>query len=138
MCIFCGIIEEKIPASVVYEDDQTLAFMDLHQANPGHVLIVPKLHVETIDELTPQLAAALFPVVVILSQAVQAAFNPDGLTILQSNGKAAMQEVPHLHIHIIPRLFHDGVLRFYTKEAPAVTPRATLDKWAAQIQSQLT
>ena len=137
MCIFCAIIEGKLPASVVYEDDQTLAFMDLHQAHPGHVLIIPKLHVETIDQLSPQLAAALFPVVVMLSRAVQSTFNPDGLTIFQSNGKAAMQEVPHIHIHIMPRYYHDGVLRFYTKGAPDITPRATLDTWAAQIRDQI-
>ncbi len=137
MCIFCDIIAAKVLASVVYEDDQTLAFMDLHQANPGHVLIVPKIHVETIDQLSPQLAAAIFPVVVTLSRAVRIAFNPDGLTIFQSNGKAALQEVPHLHIHIMPRYFHDGVLRFYTKGVPNISSRSRLDEWAGMIRYQL-
>jgi histidine triad (HIT) family protein len=137
MCIFCDIVCGKLPASVVYEDEDTLAFMDLHQAHPGHVLIIPKKHVETIDQLTPNLASALFPVVVLLSRAVKAAFKPDGLSVFQSNGQAAMQEIPHVHIHIIPRYYHDGIMRFYTKGAPTITERENLDKWAAQIRDQL-
>ena len=137
MCIFCGIVQGKIPASVVYEDRLNLAFMDLHQVSPGHVLIIPKNHVETIDELTPQAASAIFPVVVTLSQAVKAVYNPDGLTIFQSNGRAAMQEVPHLHIHIMPRFYHDGVLRFYTKTIPGISSREELDSMAAQISDKI-
>lgn len=138
MCIFCDIINGKMAASVVYEDAQTLAFMDLHQANPGHVLIVPKIHVEKITECPVDVAAVLFPVVVRVAQAVQQAFNPDGLSIIQSNGVAAMQEVPHIHIHVMPRYFHDGVLRFYTKGAPNISPRSTLDAWAGQIRLKMS
>jgi histidine triad (HIT) family protein len=137
MCIFCEIIEGKIPASVVYEDKQTLAFMDLHQASPGHVLIVPKIHVENIYECPPDIAASLFPIVAKIASAVKHAFNPDGISIIQSNEKAAMQEVPHLHIHVMPRIMHDGVLRFYTKGAPDITPRSTLDVWAVRIQNSI-
>ena len=137
MCIFCDIVDGKIPASVVYEDDQTLAFMDLHQASPGHVLIIPKDHVETIDQLSIDLAAVIFPVVVKISRAVQSTFYPDGLTVFQSNGKAAMQEVPHVHIHVMPRYFHDGVLRFYTKGVPSISPRPQLDTWADSIRKYL-
>ncbi|TFG67898.1 MAG: HIT domain-containing protein [Anaerolineales bacterium] len=134
MCIFCDIIAGKIPASVVYEDTHTLAFMDLRQANPGHVLIVPKIHVEKITDCPLDIAAALLPVVVKVAQAVQQAFNPDGLSITQANGAAAMQEVPHIHIHVIPRYFHDGVIRFYTKGAPDITPRTSLNAWGERIR----
>jgi histidine triad (HIT) family protein len=137
MCIFCSIVEGKVPASVVYEDDHILAFMDLHQANPGHVLIIPKVHIETIDQLTPQLTAEVFQVVVILTRAVQSAFQPDGLTIFQSNGKAAMQEIPHMHVHIMPRYYHDGLLRFYTRGVPEISERKQLDMWAERIKSSL-
>jgi histidine triad (HIT) family protein len=137
MCVFCGIIEGTVASSVVYEDEKILAFMDLHQANPGHVLIIPKLHVEKIYECPHDLAAALFPVVVKVSRAVQEAFHPDGISIIQSNGAAAMQEVPHLHIHVIPRHHRDGVLRFYTKNVPDITPRMQLDEWAIQIRNQI-
>jgi histidine triad (HIT) family protein len=136
-CIFCKIVEGTVPASVVYEDDQTMAFMDLHQATPGHVLIIPKEHFETIDQLPAHLASAIFPIVVRLSQAVKDAYRPDGLTIFQSNGKAATQEVPHLHIHIMPRFYHDGVLRFYTREIPGISSRETLDRMARQIRDKL-
>lgn len=137
MCIFCDIIARKLPASMVYEDTQTLAFMDLHQANPGHVLIIPRIHVEKITDCPLDIAAALLPVVVKVAQAVQQAFNPDGLTITQANGAAAMQEVPHIHFHVIPRYFHDGVIRFYTKGAPDITPRLSLDAWAERIRAEL-
>jgi histidine triad (HIT) family protein len=137
MCVFCTIVDKKIPASVVYEDDTTLAFMDLHQVAPGHVLIIPKQHFETIDQLPTEIAAAIFPVVVLLAKAVKSAFCPDGLTIVQSNGKAAMQEVPHVHIHIMPRYYHDGVLHFYTKGVPETSKRIDLDAWAAKIRAQI-
>ncbi len=122
MCIFCDIIARKLPASVVYEDTQTLAFMDLHQANPGHVLIIPRIHVEKITDCPLDIAAALLPVVVKVAQAVQQAFNPDGLSITQANGAAAMQEVPHIHIPRDTALFsrwchpvlHERRTRYHT------------------------
>ena len=133
MCIFCKIVEGKAPASVIYKDEACIAFMDLHQVNPGHVLIIPRDHIETIDQLNPDLTAKLFQVVVELTRAVQKAFNPDGITILNSNGKAALQEVPHLHIHIMPRMHHDGLVRFYTKGVPSNTSRSELNEMAHKI-----
>jgi histidine triad (HIT) family protein len=136
MCIFCDIAEGKAPASIVYKDEVCIAFMDLHQVNPGHVLVIPQHHIVTIDQLSPNLTATLFQVVVKLTQAVKKAFSPDGITILQSNGKAAFQEVPHLHIHIMPRMHHDGLVRFYTKGAPTVSSRIELDDMARKIRNR--
>jgi histidine triad (HIT) family protein len=108
-CIFCRIIAGEIPCTKVFEDDVTLSFMDISPLNKGHILIVPKEHYNTIVEADPELYGHLCGVVCRISKAVQAALNPDGINILQLNGKAANQVVPHLHIHIVPRWHGDGL-----------------------------
>src|SRR5215207_2244758 len=88
-CVFCKIVAKQIPASVVYEDESTLAFMDLGQVNPGHVLVAAKAHAETVYELDVAQAAALFRTVAKVARAVRDAFTPQGLSIYQANGSAA-------------------------------------------------
>jgi histidine triad (HIT) family protein len=108
-CIFCRIVAGEIPCTKVFEDDVTLSFMDISPLNKGHILIVPKEHHNTIVEAAPELYGHLCGIVCKISKAVQAALNPDGINILQLNGKAANQVVPHLHIHIVPRWYGDGL-----------------------------
>jgi histidine triad (HIT) family protein len=108
-CIFCRIVAGEIPCTKLFEDDVTLSFMDISPLNKGHILIVPKEHYNTIVEADPELYAHLYGVVCRISKALQAALNPDGINILQLNGKAANQVVPHLHIHIVPRWHGDGL-----------------------------
>ncbi|MCP4643193.1 MAG: HIT family protein [bacterium] len=135
-CVFCDIAAGTSPASMVYEDEDTVAFMDLRQANPGHVLIVPRVHVEHVWELDDATAAALARTVVRMATAVRAAFEPDGMNIHQSNGVAAGQEVMHVHFHIMPRYHNDGLYAIY-KEHPKPQPRETLDDLATQIRATL-
>ena len=80
-CVFCDIVAGREAASRVYEDDATLAFMNLRQANPGHVLVVPRAHLVTLDQLPPDVAARLFQAVVLVARGVQRCFAPDGLSI---------------------------------------------------------
>ena len=131
-CVFCDIVAGTEPASVVFEDDATLAFMSLRQANPGHVLVIPKTHVPTIFELHEDLAAHVMRSVVRVARAVRAALAPDGLNILQFNGEAAHQDVFHVHFHIFPRRLHDGLLNLYP-QVPPEEPRAALDALARQV-----
>jgi histidine triad (HIT) family protein len=93
----------------VYEDDVTLAFMDIMPLNKGHILVVPREHFGNIVEIGPELYGHLHSVICKLAKAVQAAVEPDGMNIMQLNGRAACQLVPHLHIHLVPRWNEDGL-----------------------------
>ncbi|RYF71068.1 MAG: HIT domain-containing protein, partial [Comamonadaceae bacterium] len=107
--VFTRILSRELPAAIVYEDELTFAFMDAGQLNPGHVLVATKRQVETLLEVDEDLAAALFRTVHRVARAVQAAFEPEGITILQANKPAGWQTVPHLHVHVLPRYQDDGV-----------------------------
>ena len=108
-CIFCKIVRGEIPCVKIYEDENTLAFMDIAPLNQGHVLIIPKSHYETILDIEPDVFGWLGKVVARVSKAVQKTLKPDGINVMQLNGKAANQVVPHLHIHVVPRKFGDGL-----------------------------
>jgi histidine triad (HIT) family protein len=108
-CIFCKIADELIPAHKVYEDDRALAFMDICPINKGHLLVIPKEHFRTVLDIEPELYGHLSSVIARLSRAVNAALSPDGLNVLQLNGAAANQVVPHVHVHLVPRWGGDGV-----------------------------
>ncbi|MBW2317648.1 MAG: HIT family protein [Deltaproteobacteria bacterium] len=108
-CIFCKIIGGEIPSEKVYEDDKVFAFMDINPLNDGHVLIIPKSHAGTIHEIGEDDFLAVMSATHKLAAAVRKALNPDGINLLQLNGKAANQVVPHLHVHIVPRWSGDGL-----------------------------
>jgi len=108
-CNFCKIISGKNPASIVYEDGNVLAFMDLHPANVGHTLVVPKEHWETIYDIPEKVLSDLFVVVKRISVAVKKAVGAEGVSILQFNGRASGQSVMHFHVHVIPRFRGDAI-----------------------------
>ena len=108
-CIFCDIIEGQSPAEVIFEDGETLAFMDINPANPGHTLIISKRHVRDIYELDGETAAAVMKATVRVARAIKSALQPDGMNLLQSNERAGGQDVFHFHIHVIPRWYGDGL-----------------------------
>jgi histidine triad (HIT) family protein len=109
-CIFCRIIRREVPSFRVFEDDRTLAFMDIHPANPGHVLVIPKLHSESLFALDPDDLTATVLLAQRVAQAVQKALQPYGLNIVQANGPGAAQSVPHFHWHVLPRAEDDRLL----------------------------
>ena len=135
-CIFCEIVAGRAEASVAYEDDATLAFMDLRQFHPGHTLVVPKRHIVDIFELDDETGAALISSVARTARGMRDAFAPDGLNIWQSNGVAGGQEVFHLHFHVLPRWNGDELLRFYPRK-PDYPTRAVLNETAAKIRTAL-
>lgn len=102
-CVFCQIVAGTRPATFVFEDDLCVAFGTIEPIEPGHLLLVPRRHVETLYDLPETIAAHLLPVASRLGRALQRAHRADGLTLLQSNEKAAGQSVPHFHLHLIPR-----------------------------------
>lgn len=103
-CIFCKIIQKKIPSYPVYEDDEVYAFLDITQTTKGHTLVIPKKHVTDIFEYDDTLAAALFARIPKISRGLEKAF-PDmkGLNLVNNNKELAYQTVFHSHIHLIPR-----------------------------------
>ncbi|WP_302466616.1 HIT family protein [Weizmannia acidilactici] len=103
MCIFCKIVNGEIPSAKVYENEHVYAFLDISQVTKGHTLIVPKKHKENIYELTPEIARNFFESVPLVANALKAAFQPDGLNVLNNNGEIAGQSVFHYHMHLIPR-----------------------------------
>lgn len=108
-CIFCRIVRGEVPSVRVFEDDRTLAFMDINPVHPGHVLVIPKIHAETIFDLQEPWLTATVLVAQKLARAVQTAFRPYGLNIVQANGAGAAQSVPHVHWHVMPREKDDGL-----------------------------
>ena len=108
-CIFCRIIRGEVPSFRVWEDDRSLAFMDINPANPGHLLVIPKTHAETLFVLEEPWLSATIVVAGKVARAVRAAFAPDGLNIVQANGPGAAQSVLHFHWHVLPRRMDDGL-----------------------------
>jgi histidine triad (HIT) family protein len=108
-CIFCAIIAHREPAFRLYEDDDTLAFMDIHPANDGHCLVIPKKHYETIFEMSPDDFAAAARTVVRVAKAVHQGLQPRGLNVVQANGPIAGQSVGHVHVHVLPRREDDNL-----------------------------
>lgn len=130
-CVFCRIVAGQIPATVVHEDEHTLAFMDIGQVNPGHVLVASKSHAADIFAIDEQLAGAFFRATARVARAVNRAFAPQGVTLYQANGKAAGQTVFHFHVHVVPRYEGDGIDLAWPVKNP---PRAALEAAAQKIR----
>ncbi len=107
-CLFCRLIRGEIPSAVVYENEQVYAFLDINPVSRGHVLIVPRDHAETLFDMFPGADAALLDAMRKVGRAVMLATGAEGLNVVQNNYKAAGQEVPHVHWHLIPRHAGDG------------------------------
>lgn len=133
-CVFCRIVAGHIPASVVFEDEHTLAFMDQGQVNPGHALVATKRHVENIFGLDDELAAAVFRTAARLARASRAAFGAPGMTLFQANGKAGAQTVFHFHVHVLPRWENDGMSLTWPAKNP---PRETLQAYCEKLREAL-
>ena len=133
-CIFCRLIAGEIPAAKVYEDELTLAFMDIGQVNPGHVLVAVKRHAATLLDLTPEEAGAAMQTAQRIAQALKASFDPPGITLLQANGKEGDQTVFHFHLHVVPRHADDGVALAWPRKDPQ---RELLEEYATRLRSAL-
>ena len=107
-CVFCKIRDGQTPAMKVFEDQRTICIMDINPLNPGHCLVLAKAHAATIyDAEVVDLQAAIVTAKRI-ALALKASLDPEGLNVLQANGPAAFQSVPHYHLHLIPRWENDG------------------------------
>jgi len=130
-CVFCDIVDGKAPAYRVCEDEDTLAFLDIEPANPGHVLVVPTTHCETLPDMSEPLAGRAFQTAWRLAAAIDSVHTPDGVNVVQSNGTAAGQEVFHAHVHVVPRYESDDVTLEWTGVDLTSSPRysARIPPW---------
>ena len=133
-CIFCRLVAGEIPSARVAEDDLALAFMDLGQVNPGHVLVATRRHAATLLDITAEEAAAVMRTARRVARAAQAAFAPDGITLLQASGAVAGQTVGHFHLHVLPRHTGDGVDLAWPRKEPGP---AALGDYAERLRAAL-
>jgi len=113
-CIFCGIVAGKIPAQVVYENANSIAFLDIKPNNPGHTLVIPKEHTENIYTMQEKTACEIIKSVKHLAPIIKKAVEADGINIAMNNERAAGQVIFHAHVHIIPRFNEDGLKHWRT------------------------
>ncbi|MBK8183037.1 MAG: HIT family protein [Candidatus Competibacteraceae bacterium] len=132
-CVFCKIVRGEIPAAKVHEDDQSLIFMDVQPASPGHTLVIPKTHAANLMEIAEADLLATTRIVQRVARAIRKALTPDGLRIVQTNGPAAGQTVFHYHVHLIP--MQEGQRLGTHGRAPA--DREQLKTQAALIRAAL-
>ena len=134
-CIFCKILAGEIPSTVVYEDDDFRAILDVNPAARGHVIILPKNHAANIFELPDEDASKIFVVAKKIATAIKKTSPCDGVNILQNNGEASGQTVFHLHVHVIPR-FEGDTDHVNIGWKPGETP-ADMAKIAEEIKANL-
>ncbi len=110
-CLFCGIVSDEVDATIVFQDDISLAFLDHRPLFPGHCLLVPREHFETLSDLPQELIGPFFENVQLLTRAVELALEAEGSFVAMNN--RVSQSVPHLHVHIVPRRKKDGLKGFF-------------------------
>jgi histidine triad (HIT) family protein len=136
-CIFCKIIEGSSPSSKIYEDDELLAFMDNKPVNQGHVLIIPKKHVERVSELDDISTSKILVLAKKISKAIyKSGIKSEGINYFLADGEEAGQEVFHVHLHIFPRFKKDG-FKLVLPEGYQVKERHELDIVAEKIKAVL-
>ena len=137
-CVFCKIANGETLAAVVFEDDGSLAFLDHRPLFPGHCLLMPKNHFETLGDLPKELIAPFFSATQLLARAVELALDAEGTFVAMNN--RVSQSVPHLHVHIVPRRRKDGLKGFfcprhkYESEKEMLTIERTIKSAVAELQ----
>ena len=133
-CVFCRILSGELPAYFVYEDDLVVGFLSREQPNPYKVLVIPREHVETIYDLTDELAGAIFRATAKIARGVRVVSKCEGMNLVQSNGKAGLQDVFHFHLHIVPRFFGDDIVLDWDN---TLAPQEKLSQFSQEIRMQL-
>lgn len=108
-CIFCRIVRKEIESSIIYEDENVLALLDIKPFKTGHALVIPKEHFENIYDIPEDVIAQIYRIVKRIAVAVKKSIKPEGISIIQSNEVAGSQGIFHFHTHVIPRYFGDKI-----------------------------
>lgn len=133
-CVFCEIIAGQLPAAIVFEDDETIAFLDKSPVFIGHVLVTPKVHHETLTDVPTELLTPLFVRVQTIARAVEAGLEAQGTFVAMNN--RISQSVPHLHVHVVPRRKKDGLRGFFWPRTK-YSGEAEMHEVAARIRDAL-
>ena len=134
-CIFCKIVRGEMPSSMIFEDEHSMAFMDVFPVTEGHCLLIPKKHYENMYDVDPEVVAYLAKKLADLTKRVQKATGAEGVLNIVANGEGAGQEVPHLHFHAIPRNKSSPFgFRFPPDYRDSMAPREDLDRIAKNIR----
>jgi len=133
-CQFCKLVKKEDDASIVFEDERTMAFLDIRPVNDGHTLVIPKMHYENIYEIPDDEIAHVYRTVKKVASAIKQSVKAEGISITQHNGRAALQRVFHLHVHVIPR--YEGQ-RFPRPEELSEVKREELEEIAEKIRVNL-
>ena len=136
LCIFCSIIAGREPSVYIYRDDRFFVLMDKYPMNPGHTLVMPITHYETLLQMRAAEVGKLYSLVHVIAKAIVSAVNADGFSVGQNNGIAANQIVPHVHVHIVPRFHDDSPDGKWP--ARRVCPEEELMKMAHKIKTEIT
>lgn len=132
-CIFCKIIRGELPSSKVYEDEQVVAFLDIHPVRPGHTLVVPKTHCQDFLDCDGEVGAQLMKAAQKVARAVVFGTQADGFNLGVNNGGAAGQVIFHLHLHVIPRHLDDGLRLWGAQEYQEGEMAALAEKIRAHV-----
>ena len=134
-CVFCAIIGGRIPSHKVYEDEKTLAFLDIHPSAPGHTLVIPKAHISRVEDLPEEDARYLFTALHRIVGRIQESVGATASTIGINNGRESGQEIPHVHIHVIPRAKGDrgGIIQGLA-QSPSRPDQAEMERIAEKIR----
>jgi histidine triad (HIT) family protein len=135
-CIFCRIVDKKTAAVILWEDKDILSIMDLYPAANGHVLILPKRHIENLYSLPTDLGCRIMETAIKIANAIKVTLTPEGLNLVQANGNIAGQTIPHFHMHIVPRYKNDAII-FKFGHGTVSTDISELGKVASRIQKGL-
>jgi len=135
-CLFCRIVSGEVPATVIYEDEVSFAFLDHRPLFPGHTLLVPREHVETLGELPVSIVEPYFKAAQLLARAVESGLEAEGTFVAMNN--RVSQSVPHLHVHVVPRRKKDGLKGFFwprTKYKDEEEMKSVQNKIAAALKN---
>ena len=133
-CQFCKLVRKEDDASIVFEDEKTMAFLDIRPVNDGHILVIPKTHYENIYEIPDDEIANVYKTVKKVASAVKKSVKAEGISVTQHNGRAALQRVFHMHVHVIPR--YEGQ-RFPRPDELSLAKREKLEEVAEKIRKNL-
>ena len=136
-CVFCDIVAKQAPASVVYEDDSILGFMDLYPATIGHVIVIPKEHASNLAALPPRAEESIASAGRKIGAAIYKSLQCEGLNWVVADGEVAGQEIFHVHLHLVPRYTNDGFGFRHPPGYPQEIPRDQLDNTASNILNAL-
>ncbi len=137
-CVFCEIVHGTSPASLVYQDDTVVAFMDIQPITQGHMLVLPREHAVLMTDLNEAAAMRTFKIARRLAAVARHTLGASGINLLVMDGEAAYQDVPHFHIHVIPRYPRDGFGLTFPPSYENAPARAQLDAIAAALRSAAT